>query len=56
MKYMFEHRYLKNGQSVHIFRQMLRALACSVLTCCACLPVPCDANEVDDPMTQKAPV
>lgn len=26
----------------------------SVLTCCGCLPVPCNANEVDEPMTQKA--
>lgn len=54
MKYVFEHRYFKNGQSIHISYQMLRAVACSVLTCCGCLPVPCNANEVDDPMTQKA--
>lgn len=26
----------------------------SVLTCCGRLPLPCDANEADEAMTQKA--
>lgn len=40
-----------DGPNIHIYYV---GIPDSALTCCGCLPVPCNANEVDEPMTQKA--